>query len=308
MAGSDPNELWDGNQRYEFMNIAQNFHFGLKMRNRLIKSSRPLITLIVKSSPLNSKPLVLHQMWTQPNRLDMPLSATLKNIETHFATIAIWIVGCVLLLTNQSVSVGDELILDESMTESQVVGDFDVQPCSHPIRIDEGLFLDEHGEIVAGKLWSMLNKQGIDSTYRLNFAIDLDPSIDRADYQFNSIELEIEGANSDGRLFSLGAQNSLMLPGYETSNLRPEAQVAIQLDYDFMKRFNEHSTEKIKFQYTVDGEKMAVPVKIGIVSQNTNYSPSRMFFLMAFAGFWAIVFSVLFRVTSPKPRNAASPA
>lgn len=220
-----------------------------------------------------------------------------------------WAIICLIILA-PSLCQADELILDESFTETQTVGDFDISTYNAPVKLDESGLLDENGVISAGKLYSFFKSQGIDSVDRLNFAFDLAPSIDRSDYQLNSFQLEIEDLKMEsGRhLFSLGDQNRLIMPSYEASNLKPEAQIAIQLDYDFMKQFNKNSTEKIKIYYTVDGEKMAVPARIGVLSKGESYSPARMFFLLAFAGFWAIVFMVLFRVTTPKPHSAASPA
>ena len=78
--------------------------------------------------------------------------------------------------------------------------------------------------------------------YQLNFAFDLPASDKRSDYQLNSINLEIENLTSasESKLFTLGDQNSLIMPSYEASNLKPEAQIGIQLGYDFMKQFNEN--------------------------------------------------------------------
>ena len=246
-------------------------------------------------------------MLIQLNRL-VQLPAKIARRLSRMGTLCALALLVVSSLTVQ-VS-GDEIIIDESLTKTQTVGDFHVSNCDKPIVIDESSLFDEHGEISAGKLYSFFKSQGIDSIDQINFVIDLDPNSKRTDYQLNSLQLEIEDLTSDsgGRLFSLGSENSLTVPGYEASTMRPEAQIAVQLDYDFIKQFNENSTEKIKFQYTVDGEKMAVPVKIGVLSQGGGYSPTRMFFLLAFAGFWAVVFMVLFRVTTPKPHNAASPA
>ena len=218
----------------------------------------------------------------------------------------VWFAVC-MIMTVSSAGFADELILDESLSDTQTVGDFDVSTYSAPVELDESGLLDENGVISAGKLYSFFKNQGIESMYQLNFAFDLPASDKRSDYQLNSINLEIENLTSasESKLFTLGDQNSLIMPSYEASNLKPEAQIGIQLGYDFMKQFNENSTEKIKLNYTVDDETAALPVRIGVLSKGEVYSPSRMFFLLAFAGFWAVVFMVLFRVTTPKAQNHA---
>ncbi|MEM9412876.1 MAG: hypothetical protein AAGA30_17325 [Planctomycetota bacterium] len=200
---------------------------------------------------------------------------------------------------------GDELILDESLTSSRTLGDFNIATCMCPVEIaHEGLF-DTNGEITAGQLYTLFKKQGLESVEELKLCLDLAPEGIRADYNLSAIELRIEdlSSTSEFQSFSLG-DNQLLIPGYEASNIKPEAQISIKLDYDFMKQFNESSTEKISFNYSVDGETTSLPMTIGVLSEPNSYSPARAFFLVSFIGFWIVVFFVLFRVTSPRSENA----
>ena len=190
----------------------------------------------------------------------------------------------------------DELVLDESLTSFQSVGDFDVASCNLPVEPEDDGLLNENGEITAGKLYSYFKSKGMESVNEIVFCFDVDPTIERADYSLESIVLSIE----DIEKYTLG-ENSLKLPAYEASTLKPEAQLAIKLGYDFMKRYNENSTERIKLDYAVAGAHAKPTFKIGVLPESRSSFPaSRFFFLTAFAGFWFVVFMVLFRATNPR--------
>ena len=190
----------------------------------------------------------------------------------------------------------DELILDESLTGIHDVGDFGVSSCILPVEPEAEGLLNEHGEISAGKLWGYFDSKGITSVNELIFCVDVDPTAGRNDYKLDSIVLSI-GDIKESRIYELG-ENSLKLPAYEASVMKPEAQLAIKLDYDFMKKFNQNSTERIKIDFA-GADKSSF--KIGVVPQTgSGFDVSRFLFLTAFAGFWFVVFVVLFRATSPR--------
>ncbi len=196
----------------------------------------------------------------------------------------------------------DELILDESLSGFQTVGDFDVSSCATPVAMDQSGLLNEDGEITTGQLYAFYKKQGINSVNEIVLSLDVDPNMVPADYDLDSMEFSIEDLK-----YTLGG-NSLRLPAYESSAMKPEAQIAIKLNYDFMQKFNEFSTEKIKFS-AVDGKQEKVPLKVGVTPQHAStFSATRMILLTAFAGFWVFVFMVLFRTTakSSKPAKARS--
>jgi hypothetical protein len=192
----------------------------------------------------------------------------------------------------------DELILDESLTSVQSVGDFDVWSCKSAIQRDDSGLLDSAGEITTGQLYAFFKKQGIRSVDHITLSLDVDPAALRADYALDSIELSIENMK-----YSLGA-NSLKLPAYEMSALKPEGQISVKLGYDFMQQFNEESTEKLKFDFAMSrGAESADAsiLSIAVMPQNaTSFSFARLFLLIGFSGFWVAVFLLLFRATAPK--------
>lgn len=205
----------------------------------------------------------------------------------------------------------DELILDESLTDVHSIGDFDVWSCKSAIPRDDSGLLDEAGEITTGQLYTFFKKQGMTSVDQITFSLDIDPNALRVDYALDSIELSIEDMR-----YSLGA-NSLKLPAYEISSLKPEGQISIKLGYDFMQHFNEQSSEKLKFHFAMTSGAESTDssiLKIAVVPQHVaSFSASRFLLLIAFAGFWVAVFFLLFRVTAPKAesrdsRQGTSPA
>ena len=195
-----------------------------------------------------------------------------------------------------SATSADELILDESLTNFQSVGDFDVSACHLPVEPEaDGLLTN--GEITAGQLYTYFKNKGMDSVNEIVFCVDVDPAVQgRTDYALESLELSIE----DIEKYTLG-ENSLMLPAYEASTMKPEAQLSIKLGYDFMQRFNADSEERIKFDFAVAGQQSKSMFKIGVLPESqSSFDSSRFLFLSAFVGFWLVVFFVLFRATNPK--------
>ena len=219
----------------------------------------------------------------------------------------------VFLSVLETCSFADELILDETATAGTTVGDFDVSTFVSSVQLEQAGLLDSSGTITAGDLYKVFKEKGVTSVYAINLCLDVQDTDLRADYALDSIELRIEDLDGDNlheSLFSLGADNSLTLPGYEKSDAKPEAKLSINLGYDFMEKFNENSIEKLKFDYVAsDGERNSLPVKVGVLLPSAgHWSWSRLLFLSVFTGFWVVVFLVLFRVTTPKSPNAAYPA
>lgn len=221
------------------------------------------------------------------------------DVAFHQAVVLVLLLFCAPICA-------DEVVLDESLTEIQTVGDFDVLTFVSPVDINERGLLTDEGEIEVGKLVAFFRSRGIESVYELNLCLDVDTGI-RRDQQLNSIELIIGDKESrSNQVYRLG-DNILKLPGYEASDFKPEAGLNIKLDFDLMQEFDENSTETIKV--TVDGESGAsLPVRVAYLAQADYFSISRLTFVLAFATFWVLVFLVLFRVTVPRDRNVASPA
>ena len=238
------------------------------------------------------------------------LARRLNRLRVLSRHVSVVIAICVLQISCSGYVNSDEVIVDEAMTNAQTVGDFEVSKIATTIDLDQAELFNESGEMVSGHLYTFFKNQGIESVDELRLCLDIDPNVIRADYALNSIEFTIEDLKSNrDRQFSMGVDNSLRIPGYETSSRKPEAQIAIKLDYDFMKEFNANSTEKLKFKYLVDGEEREIsPAKVAVLPERPHFNAARLPFMIAFCTFWVFVFLILFRMTTPKSQNAASPA
>jgi hypothetical protein len=198
-------------------------------------------------------------------------------------------------------AVGDEIIID-NQGESQISfpGDFRCSSC--PTQINSAMVLLDQassGEISAGALWRSLHSQGVDSLDHLTLYLDVEQLDGQSAFDLQSVELKIEDPRGEGELlanFSLG-DNSIIVPGFETSSFRPEAKLEIALGYDFMERFSADSQEKIKLDFSSDSQ-IASNVKFSIEgSEDSAFSSWNYWLLTAFVGFWIVVFFVLNRIT-----------
>lgn len=220
---------------------------------------------------------------------------------------------CVLCLSLAAVSIptasfGDEIII--SGNEHVVpVGDFDFTPCNtEAIGSLAGLYAGNQGEITAGELWQHFNDRGFDSVESLTICMDWTPGQATSNLAVSGLKLKIEDPDDQGRLItnvSLGG-NSLVLPDYEVSPLKPEARLGVVLGYDFMKRFSSESKAKIKLDF--GGNKtsdLGSPIFSFDGSSNQRSPAVDWIKLGGFVIFWAIVFKCLALLTAPK--NLQSP-
>ena len=211
----------------------------------------------------------------------------------------------------------DEVVLEEANDGLLIrTGDFELKTCREPVitglSLLEGLG-SKSGEITAGELYRFFKSQGKDSVDRLVLCVDLEGNPLRTDVGFDDFVLTIEDPFETGqptRSFSLDrdGDNSLVVPGYETSMLKPEAQLEIPLGYDFMQRYSENSEEivKLDFQYSDDNEQSNVPLAVYFPAEQTIrwFSIPRLSLVFVFAVFWVVVFWALIKFTLPKPQTA----
>jgi hypothetical protein len=215
---------------------------------------------------------------------------------------------CVLCLFVATVAVpatvfGDEIVI--SGNEHVVtVGDFDFTPVNtETIGSLAGLHAGHQGEITAGELWKHFNDRGLDSVENLTICMDWAPGQASNNLALSSLKLKIEDPEFKGRLItnvSLG-DNSLVVPDYEVSPLKPEARLGVALGYDFMKRFSSESQAKIKLDF---GDTNATGVGSPTFSfdSSSQRSPTVSWIkLAAFVMFWGIIFKCLAVLTAPKP-------
>ena len=193
----------------------------------------------------------------------------------------------------------DEVVIADGQCTHLSLGDFSCSSCSDDTLEALGILSDENSGVVsAGDLWKFFDQQGVESLDRLVLCLDLKTQDENFDLQ--SMELKIEDPFHHGELLthvSTGS-SSLIVPGSETSEYKPEAKLEILLGYDFMKKFTANSTEKIELNFSSNANKATAPA-ISIASTGQLFTKSNTGLLLAFVGFWITVFFVLNRVTKP---------
>jgi len=208
----------------------------------------------------------------------------------------------------------DEVVLEEA-NDGMIIrsGDFELRTCRESVGTGLNLLSglgDKSGEITAGELYRFFKSQGKDSVDRLVLCVDVDNPL-RNDVGFDDFVLTIEDPFETGqptRSFSLDrdGDNSLVVPGYETSLLKPEAQLEIPLGYDFMQRYSETSKEVVKLdcQYSDGNQQSNVPLAVYFPAERTIgwFSIPRLSLVFVFAVFWVAVFWALIKFTLPKPQ------
>jgi hypothetical protein len=225
-----------------------------------------------------------------------------------------WLVIVALLtalcLFEVSSSAADEVVINESSDSGLSIGDFSCSPVRE--RVDSAFELfqsqtglaNQNGEVTVdvGELYAFFKSQGITSLDRLVLYVDVSPTQKNADFGLQNMQLSIEDSSQSQVITSFSFRdNNLMVPSYETSARKPEARLEIQLPFDFMTKFSESSTEKLKLNLLVDEKVGSMPFSLTLRgSQSTSFSFSRFFLLLAFAVFWVVVFWVLFRFTVPR--------
>ncbi len=214
-----------------------------------------------------------------------------------------------------TVSFADEVVLDGRRDSKVTVGDFDCSKCPRPANRMLSLF-DGHdsSSLTAGQLWRFYNSQGVNSLDRLTLCLDIESDGRLETAGINSIELKIEDPSNFGKLLTDVSlkNNSLSIPIYDIVPFRPEANLEIELGYDFMQRFSAESKEKISLNVTGDASSNPVVSVQGVSDDRFFSSMINTIALSAFAVFWAFVFIALYRYTkpqikAPEPQNVAPP-
>ncbi|MCP4479995.1 MAG: hypothetical protein GY818_18080 [Planctomycetaceae bacterium] len=195
-------------------------------------------------------------------------------------------------------SSADEYVINSETSETHVVGDFACSTCPGPSKSALELIQDG-GEVTAGEVWQFYHGQGIDSLEQLTLCLDVQHGDRTGTAGIRSLKLTIEDPESV-ELFltdvSLG-EHSLTIPNYEIAAFKPEAYLELELGYDFMKRFNADSQEKVSVKVsTEDGSQLSVMV----IGQNNLFTANLdPISLGLFAIFWVLVFLALYNLTQP---------
>ena len=188
-------------------------------------------------------------------------------------------------------SFGDEIVIDNQGDSQMSLGDFRCSSCPTQIHSAMGIFDQARtGEVSAGELWQFFHSQGVDSLDQLTLCLDVEQLDGQSAFDLQSVEFKIQDPhNQDGLLtdVSLGNNNSIIVPGFETSSFRPEAKLQISLGYDFMERFSADSQEKIKLDFSSSNSLAASNVKFSIEgSEQGGFSTWNYLLLAGFVLVW----------------------
>jgi len=185
-----------------------------------------------------------------------------------------------------SYSIADEIVISGNEHEVSV-GDFDFSPCNTG-SAEGALAVLNHcpnGEMTAGDQ---------------NLTICMDWSPDQqltSEIDLSSLQLKIEDPTTGGLLTNVSLNgNSLIVPGFEVSSFKPEAELSVALGYDFMKRFGPQSTEKI---HVASNGSILPSFSFKGTGPNPNRIPN-LFSLLGFVLFWLVAFKCLAMATAPK--------
>lgn len=209
-----------------------------------------------------------------------------------FVTLRILVLALVSITCLLEHACADEIILTDKKYEGLSI--FELENNAFQI-------LPGQDKVTAGELWAYFNSQGIHSMTKLTLSMDIDPAKDNEDLDFDMVELSIKDPFSTLEFFHLDGigENSLIVPSYEASPFRAEAQMEIDLGFDFMERFDENSQEMVVLNFKMkNGASKAQPDFF--LSGEDKFTMPSAWTLAIFTGFWIVVFLILFRATKPR--------
>ncbi|MEM7454161.1 MAG: hypothetical protein AAF456_07375 [Planctomycetota bacterium] len=190
----------------------------------------------------------------------------------------------------------DEFIIED---EIKKIGDFTCSPVIYSA--DSSFNIEPNKPYQAGDLWRYFDQQGMNKVESLSFLMDVTGASN--DIDLGAFEITIVEDNGDARTFSLG-DNTAIVPVYNVRDDQPEAEMQIQLGYDFMERYKPDSTEMVTFKIDVDGEIAEAAPAFSIRGRESMLSMSNLLTLCGFVFFWAIVFGLMFKFVRPSEELA----
>ena len=212
---------------------------------------------------------------------------------------------CILFSMDLGSLNADEYVIDGEISTPHVVGNFSCSNCPSPSESSLELIRNS-GEVTAGEIWQFYHGQGIDSLDRLTLCLDVKIGSSTGTAGIRELNLTIQDPESIEHFLtdvSLG-NHSLTIPDYQIVAFKPEAYLELELGYDFMKRFNADSQEKVLVDVsTDDGSQLSVMV-IGqgnLFTSNLNPVSLGLFTL-----FWILVFTALYVFTQPVTQQTQS--
>ncbi|QEG21820.1 hypothetical protein [Mariniblastus fucicola] len=201
-------------------------------------------------------------------------------------------------------SSADEVIIEEGLSRANIaIGDYSCSPClsklvaaSFEMKGDQNLGTVE---LTAGELWQFFNDNGYDSVNTMTLFLDVDQISSEDSFNLSKLNVQIQSPIGGNLLTdtNLGA-HQIIVPGYETSSSRPEAELKFDLGYDFMKLFTPESTElvRVSINTPVDG---ALAPTFHLTANDGVFGQTNLGQMFMFVLFWGAVFLVLLRWMKP---------
>lgn len=229
---------------------------------------------------------------------------TYKSILAAFAVLMLAFAG--------SSCFADEVVLRESTSNNEhAIGDYSCSPCftklsGGAVELRGGV-KDGTIELTAGELWQFFNDQGHESVNSMTLFVDVGQLPRTKRLSLSKLNFEIESP-IDGHLSTIAnlGRNSLVVPGVETSSVRPEAELRFDLGYDFMELFSPESEEIVRVSISSPiGDSLAPTFHLA--ADDNVFGQTNLGRLFLFVLFWGSVFLMLLRWMKPV-REVAIPA
>lgn len=200
-------------------------------------------------------------------------------------------------------SFAEEVVIEEANSQRNIsIGDYSCSPCLAKLIAasyemegsnDRGTI-----ELTAGELWQFFDDQGYDSVNKMSLFLDVDQLSSEDNFNLSKLNIQIQSPLG-GQLLTdanLGADR-LIVPGYETSSSRPEAELKFDLGYDFMKLFTPNSTEIVRVSMDAPANGM-IPT-LHLAANQSVFGQTNLGQMFLFVIFWGAVFLILLRWMKP---------
>ena len=204
-----------------------------------------------------------------------------------------------------SSSIAEEVVIEEGGVSGNVlIGDYSCSPCmsklaAASLQMRDDIYQPGTIELSAGELWQFFDEQGYDSVNTMSLFLDVEQLGSEQSVRLSKLNVQIQNPTGGNLLTDANlGQDRLIVPGYETSSSRPEAELRFDLGYDFMKLFSPESTEmvRVSIESPVAG---SLPPTFHLAANNSVFGRTDLGQLFLFVMFWGVVFLILLRWMKP---------
>ena len=208
------------------------------------------------------------------------------------------------MVSGISSSQAEEVIIEEGRSISHVlVGDYSCSPCLSKLSSASLEMRDSHQhgtiELTAGELWKFFDDQGFESVNTMSLFLDVDQLASEQNVNLSKLNVQIQNPTGGSLLTDANlGRDRLVVPGYETSSSRPEAELRFDLGYDFMELFSPDSTEIVRVSINSPEVGAMVPT-FRLTANSAVFGQTNLGQMFFFVMFWGIVFLVLLRWMKP---------